>query len=121
MPGATPVLLTANLVHSRSQGVLMYLAKTYAESCLTLTSPAETCPHRSSPVRVASNIGHSAGEVYKLAEAADEVDGNEGILGKNHTPKQGSALMWEACPLFHGCKKVAKKTGHPAGSAVPEG
>lgn len=72
-------------------------------------------------MRVASDIGHSAGEIYKLAEAADEVDGNEGILGKNHTPKQGSALMWEACPLFHGCKKVAKKTGHPAGSAVPEG
>lgn len=43
-------------------------------------------------MRVASYIGHGAGEIYELAEAADEVDGNKGILGRNHMPVQGSVL-----------------------------
>lgn len=47
---------------------------------------------------VASYIAHSAGEIYELAEAANEVDGNKGILGRNHTSKQGSALSWGTAP-----------------------
>lgn len=123
MPGAIPKLLTANLVHSHSQAFPTYLAKTWAESYLTLTSLAETCQHRSSPVCVASNVGHSAGEIYKLAEAADEVDGNKGILRKkkkkkNQTTKQGSALTWEACPSPMVARKWLKRS---AGSVIPEG
>ena len=49
-------------------------------------------------MRVASYIGHSAGEIYELAEAADEVDGNKGILGRNHMPEQGSVLSWGTAP-----------------------
>lgn len=43
-------------------------------------------------MRVASYIGHGTGEIYELAEAANEVDGNKGILGRDHMPEQGSAL-----------------------------
>lgn len=64
-----------------------FLAQTWAESCPALPFPPEMCPQISSPVCVASYISHSAGEIYELAEAANEVDGNKGILGRNHMPE----------------------------------
>lgn len=97
MPGTTPAASSQypNLsMLAHKQLFLIYLAQTWAESCPALPFPAETCPQRSSPVCVASYIGHGAEEIYELAEAADEVDGNKGILGRNHMPEQGSALSW---------------------------
>lgn len=67
--------------------VFFFLAQTWAESCHALPLPPEMCPQISSPVCVASYISHSAGEIYELAEAANEVDGNKGILGRNHMPE----------------------------------
>jgi len=78
------------------------------ESCPTLPSPAETCPPRSSPVCVASYIGHGAGEIYELAEAVDEVHGNKGVLRKNHTPEQASALGWGTAPSSTAARRQPK-------------
>lgn len=47
---------------------------------------------------VASYVCHGAGEIYELAEAANEVDGNKGILGRNDTSDQRSALSWGLTP-----------------------
>lgn len=67
-------------------------------------------------MRVASYISHGAGEIYELAEAADEVDGNKGILGRNHMPEQGSVLSWGTAPSF---MEATKESRHLATSAVP--
>lgn len=77
-----PCLHTSNFFF-----LFFFLAQTWAESCPALPFPPEMCPQISSPVCVASYISHSAGEIYELAEAANEVDGNKGILGRNHMPE----------------------------------
>lgn len=94
---SSSLLTISKLVYACSQAIVSYLAQTWADSCPAFPFPAETCP-QSSPVRVASYIGHSAGEIYELAEAANKVDGNKGILGRNHTPEEGSALSWGTAP-----------------------
>lgn len=94
MPGTTPAASSQYLnlsMLAHRQLFLIYLAQTWADSCPTFPFPAETCP-QSSPVCVASYISHSAGEIYELAEAANKVDGNKGILGRNHTPEEESVL-----------------------------
>lgn len=110
--GSSSLLTLSILTHKQ---FVMYLAQTWAQPC-PMTSPAEPCTHRSSPVCVASYIGHGAGEIDELAEAADEVDGNEGILGRNHIPKH----------LRAGCQPAAHSLTAPistsprAGSVYPE-
>lgn len=94
--GSSSLLTLSILTHKL---FVMYLAQTWAQPC-SMTSPAEPCPHRSSPVCIASYIGHSAGEIDELAEAADEVDGNEGILGRNHIPKHLRAGFQPAAPTL---------------------
>lgn len=63
---------------------------------------------------VASNIGHSAGEIYELAEAADEVDGNKGILGRNHTSEQESVLSWGTAPSSMAARRQPKSLDSPS-------
>lgn len=78
---------TCPCLHKNNCLFFFFLAQTWAESCHALPLPPEMCPQISSPVCVASYISHSAGEIYELAEAANEVDGNKGILGRNHMPE----------------------------------
>lgn len=87
---SSSLLTISKLAHACTQAILYFLsffAQTWAESCPALPFPPEMCPQISSPVCVASYISHSAGEVYELTETANEVDGNKGILGRNHMPE----------------------------------